>query len=240
MLILLIFLAGALHGLGPDHLAAITALSAVSGGTRRVVFVSARFAIGHAAVIAAAGLAAHFGRGLLSQDWEIRLDVAAGTLLLLAGLVMLAALLFGKIELHSHSHAHVHSHDASHDASHRAHQHRHFHLHFFTRDSSHAPHRHGEGRLAAALGALFAFGGVRGLLAVVPIALSETLVISALRVGAFTLGIIAAMVGYGLIAGPALRFVGSRPHFGARLAAALTSCFCIVAGAVTISSHWNG
>ena len=83
MLIILIFLAGVLHGFGPDHLAAITALSAVRGGTRRLVFFSTRFAIGHAAVIAAAGLAAHFGRGLLPQIWEARLDVAAGSLLLL-------------------------------------------------------------------------------------------------------------------------------------------------------------
>jgi len=225
MLLALIFFAGVLHGLGPDHLAAITALSAVSGGTRRLVFFSTRFAIGHAAVIAAAGLAAHFGRGMLPQVWEMRLDVLAGALLLLAGVAMLGALLLGKISLHSHQHSHAQE----------ALPHRHFHLHFFTRNS----HRHGQGRLAAALGALFALGGVRGLLAVVPIAISQTLAISALRVGAFTVGIIAAMVGYGVVAGPALRFVDSRPLFGARLAAALTACFCIVAGALTISSHWN-
>ena len=241
MLLALIFLAGVLHGLGPDHLAAITALSAVSGGTRRLVYFSTRFALGHAAVIAAAGLAAHFGRGLLPPMWEARLDVAIGALLLLAGLAMLVALLLGKISFHSHPHSHAHAHEDG--APEDAHQHRHFHLHIFSRDS----HHHGEGRLAAALGALFAFGGVRGLLAVVPIALSQTLVISALRVGAFTLGIVAAMVGYGLLAGPALRFIqsrpgstpGTRPLFGARLAAALTACFCIVAGALTISSHWN-
>jgi len=237
MLLALIFFAGVLHGLGPDHLAAITALSAVSGGTRRLVFFSTRFAIGHAAVIAAAGLAAHYGRGLLPQVWEVRLDVLAGGLLLLAGVVMLGALLLGKISLHSHLHSH---HSQQHPQSPEALPHRHFHLHFFTRDS----HRHGQGSLAAALGALFALGGVRGLLAVVPIAVSQTLAISALRVGAFTLGIIVAMVGYGVLAGPALRFIvaspDSRPRFGARLAAGLTAFFCIAAGVLTISSHWNG
>jgi nickel/cobalt exporter len=223
MLLALIFLAGVLHGLGPDHLAAITALSSFGGGATRLVFFSTRFALGHAAVIALAGLAAHFGRGLLPLTWEVRLDVAAGSLLLLAGVAMLVALALGKIKLH----AHVHAHDGSH-------QHRHFHLHFLAKDA----HRHGHGRIAAALGALFALGGVRGLLAVVPIAVSQTLAISALRVGAFTFGIIIAMVAYGMVAGPALRWTESRPLLGARVAAAVTAVFCIATGALTISSHW--
>ena len=58
MLLLAIFVAGVLHGLGPDHLAGITAFG-TSGGrdARRVVFFSTRFAAGHAVVIAAFGLA---------------------------------------------------------------------------------------------------------------------------------------------------------------------------------------
>ena len=229
MLLALIFFAGLLHGLGPDHLAAITALSAVGGGPRRLVFFSTRFALGHAVVIAAAGLVAHFGRDLLPERWEVCLDVAAGSLLVAAGVAMMVALMLGKIRVHAHSHEHEHG----------TTPHHHFHLHFF----SQASHRHGHGRIAAALGALFALGGVRGLLAVVPIAVSQTLAISTLRVAAFTLGIVVAMVGYGLIAGPALRWTSrwttSRPLFAARLAAAMTSLFCIAAGLLTISSHWT-
>src|SRR2546423_11453119 len=171
MLLALIFLAGVLHGLGPDHLAAITALSAMGGGATRLIFFSTRFAFGHAAVIAAAGLAAHFGRGLLPAAWEVRLDVAAGSLLLLAGVATLAALAFGKVSIHSHVHSHPHAKGASAGGP----AHRHLHLHLFFRDA----HRHGHGRLAAALGALFALGGVRGLLAVVPIAVSQRLAVSA-------------------------------------------------------------
>jgi hypothetical protein len=223
MLLALIFLAGALHGLGPDHLAAITALSAVGGGARRLVFFSLRFALGHSVVIAAAGMAAHFGRNLLPSAWELRIDQTAGALLLLAGVGLLIALAFGKLSLHAHAHAHA------------AGEHRHFHLHFFSR----AAHRHGHGRFAAALGALFALGGARGLLAIVPIATGQTLAVSALRILMFTAGIAAAMVAYGFAAGPALRFAESRPHFGARLAAAMTSVFCIVAGALTLT-HWKG
>lgn len=223
MLLALIFLAGVLHGLGPDHLAAITALSSVGGGARRLVFFSLRFALGHTAVIAAAGLTAHFGRDLLPAAWGARLDEIAGALLVLTGVALLAALLLGKVSLHSHAHKH--------DGS----EHRHFHLHFFAR----ASHRHGHGRLATAFGALFALGGARGLLAVVPIATSETLAVSALRIAAFTVGIAAAMVAYGLLAAPALKWTESRPHIGGRLAAALTSLFCIVAGALTLT-HWNG
>lgn len=223
MLLLLIFLAGILHGLGPDHLAAITALSAVGGGARRLVFFSARFALGHTAVIAAAGLAAHFGRDLLPPAWGARVDQIFGAALVLTGAALLAALALGKVSLHSHPHAH--------DGA----EHRHFHLHFFAR----ASHRHGHGRLAAALGALFALGGARGLLAVVPIATSETLAVSALRIAAFTGGIALAMVAYGVAAGPALRWTESRPYLGARLTAALTSLFCIAAGLLTFT-HWNG
>ena len=223
MLVAIIFLAGVLHGLGPDHLAAITALSAVGGGARRLVFFSLRFALGHTVVIAAAGLAAHFGRDLLPALWGARLDQFAGALLVLTGVALLVALLLGKISLHSHAHAH--------DGS----EHRHLHLHFFAR----ASHAHGHGRLAAALGALFALGGARGLLAVVPIATSETLAVSALRIAAFSCGILLAMVGYGLIARPALKWTESRPHLGARLAAAMTSLFCLAAGTLTLT-HWNG
>src|SRR4051812_6535722 len=185
MLLALIFLAGVLHGLGPDHLAAITALSAVGGGGRRLVFFSIRFALGHTIVIAAAGLAAHFGRDLLPASWGAHLDEFAGALLIVTGIGLFVALLLGKLSLHSHSHAH----------SHEADEHRHFHLHVFAK----ASHRHGHGRFAAALGALFALGGVRGMLAVVPIATSATLAISALRIAAFTVGTAAAMVAYGLL-----------------------------------------
>jgi hypothetical protein len=223
MLLALIFLAGILHGLGPDHLAAITALSAVDGGARRLVFFSLRFALGHTAVIAAAGIAAHFGRDLLPPLWGARLDQVAGGLLVFTGVVLFAALLLGKLSLHSHAHAHG------------AAEHRHYHLHVFAQ----ASHRHGHGRLATALGALFALGGARGLLAVVPIATSETLAVSALRIAAFTVGIALAMVAYGLLARPALQWLQARPHFGARLTAAMTSLFCIVAGTLTLA-HWNG
>lgn len=223
MLLALIFVAGMLHGLGPDHLAAITALSAVGGGARRLLFFSLRFALGHTAILAAAGLAAHFGRGLLPLAWGARADELAGTLLVLAGLALLAGLLLGKVSLHSHPHAHG------------AAEHRHFHLHFFAR----ASHRHGHGRVAAALGALFALGGARGLLAVVPIATGATLAVSALRIAAFTAGIALAMLAYGLLAGPVLRWTEARSRFGARLTTAMTSLFCIVAGTLTLM-HWNG
>jgi len=223
LLLALIFFAGILHGLGPDHLAAVTALSTVAGGARRLVFFSLRFALGHSAVLAAAGLAAHFGRDLLPAAWGARLDQVAGSLLVLTGVGLLVALALGKVSLHSHAHAHG------------AGEHRHYHLHFFSR----ARHEHGHGRLAAALGALFALGGARGLLAVVPIATSETLLISAVRIAAFTIGIAAAMVAYGLLAGPLLRWTEARPRIGARLATALTSLFCIAAGTMTLT-HWNG
>ena len=222
MLLALIFFAGVLHGLGPDHLAAITALSTVDGGARRLVFFSVRFALGHSVVIAAAGIAAHFGRNLLPATWDTNLDRAGGILLIVAGIALLVAVAFRKVSVHAHHH------------DHDGHEHEHFHLHFFRQLS----HRHGHGKFAAVLGALFALGGVRGLLAVVPIATSQTLAISALRITAFTLGIAGAMVAYGVLARPALRYAESRPVFGARLAAVMTSIFCVVAGILTFM-QWS-
>ena len=223
MLLALIFLAGVLHGLGPDHLAAITALSAARGAdSRRLFFFSTRFALGHAAVLAVAGVATHFLRVSMPVVWEHGFEMATAWLLIASGAAILLALGAGWLTVHSHPHQHSCG------------AHYHFHAHLF----GGREHRHAHGKLAATLGGLFALGGTRSLLAVVPAALAQTAGISLVRIGVFTTGIVAGMLAYGLIAGRALNRLQSNaeapgPGGGleaARAAFLLSGALCLAAG----------
>jgi ABC-type nickel/cobalt efflux system permease component RcnA len=227
LLLGMIFVAGVLHGLGPDHLAAITAFGAVAGRSfRRVTFFSLRFAAGHAVVIAVAALAGHFGRLALPLEWERGFDLGAAALLILTGIGMLIGLLTGHLAIHSHQHHH--------DAG----EHRHLHAHL----GGKAHHQHRHGRLAFTLGGLFALGGARSLLVIVPAAIAATFGQSVLRIGAFTLGIVIAMSAYGLLAGSVLERAAQnagahRQRWFLRLATGGVSLFCIVAGLLTLSER---
>lgn len=221
-----VFLAGVLHGLGPDHLAAITAFGAASGRFGRLTFFSLRFAAGHAFVILLAGLAAFFGLHLVPPAWGRGFELGAGGLLVVAGFALLAGLLTGRLVVHAHPHDHA------------AGRHGHYHLHLFGRSG----HAHAHGRFAALLGALFALGGTRSLLAIAPIALSATIAESLLRIGAFAFGIVITMVAYGWLAGGAVnRF--SRPSgslLPQRAACALAGGFSVAAGLFAILSGLRG
>jgi len=225
MLLAMIFFAGVLHGLGPDHLAAITAFGAVAGRNfRRITFFSIRFASGHALVIAAAALAAHFGRTALPLAWERGFDLVAAGVLLLTGVVLLVALAMGKVSIHAHQHEHAGS------------VHAHLHAHFHHR----AQHGHRHGKLAFLLGGLFALGGARSLLVIVPVALAATAATSLLRITAFTVGIAASMVAYGLAAGTMLGKTSesvSNQRLFFRLSTAAVALFCIVAGLITLGQR---
>lgn len=224
MLLLTIFLAGILHGLGPDHLAAITAFGAVVGHDfRRVAFFSIRFAAGHAVVLLGAALLAHFGRLAMPVSWERGFDITAACILLLTGLAMFAGLITGHISVHSHTHHHHHG------------DHQHVHAHLGDR----AQHEHAHGRLAFLIGGLFALGGARALLVIIPVALAQTLTESLIRVTAFALGIVVSMAAYGLVASGLLgrtQDVASpqRQALVLRITTAAVASFCVVAALLTL------
>jgi hypothetical protein len=228
LLLAMIFGAGVLHGLGPDHLAAITAFGAMAGNSfRRVTFFSVRFAGGHAAVIGGAALFAHFGRMALPLRWERGFDLGAATLLIVTGLALALGLITGRLSIHSHGHHHGPG------------EHRHVHAHF----GSPAEHQHGHGRLAFLLGGLFAMGGARSLLLIVPVALADTFAASMLRIAAFTLGIVASMTAYGFVAGGFLARANEassnpgRQQFIFRLTTSGVAVFCVVAGLIALSER---
>src|SRR5512147_833153 len=82
VLLSVLFFTGIVHGLGPDHLAAITAFGATVGRDfRRVVFFAIRFALGHAVVLIVAGLVGYFGQKLLPARVETAFEIGAGALL---------------------------------------------------------------------------------------------------------------------------------------------------------------
>ncbi|HLH08951.1 MAG TPA: hypothetical protein VKW78_17050 [Terriglobales bacterium] len=238
-MLLAIFGAGLLHGLGPDHLAAITAFAvAVEHDFRRVVVFAARFAGGHAVVIGIAGLLGHFGRMLLSPEWERRFDLSAGYLLVFTGILAVIGLLTGKLKIHQHHHFHGTG------------PHKHYHLHVQHEQAPHQhvdqEHEHVHGGLAASLGVLFALGGTRSLLVVVPMAVAATLPITMLRVSAFVVGIVLSMVGYAFLTQRAFERLSARASAAGRapafmlVSSYLLAVFCIVAGLMTIRERMLG
>lgn len=244
-LLLAIFAAGLLHGIGPDHLAAITAFGvAVEHDFRRVVWFAVRFAGAHAVVIAVAGIAGYFGRMLLPVAWENAFELGAGGLLVMVGVAALVGLASGKIKVHEHLHVHQH------------HPHKHLHVHMVPEKANtwdhEQEHQHQgtehvhRGGIAATLGILFALGGTRSLIAVVPIAVAPTFAQTLMRISFFVVGIILSMVAYafvtqrlfGKLAERANR-VGYAPAF-MKVSSYLLAGFCIVAGMMTIHDRLLG
>jgi ABC-type nickel/cobalt efflux system permease component RcnA len=238
-LLLAIFVAGLIHGIGPDHLAAITAFGvAVENNFRRVIWFAVRFAAAHAVVIAIAGVLLHFGRDLLSEGWQRAFDIGAGGLLVLTGLAVLIGLLTGKIKVHQHLHTHHH------------HPHKHLHVHVIPEHSHDWHHEHAHqgtehvhGGLAATLGILFALGGTRSLLMAVPLVIASTLWMTMLRVTVLVIGIIVSMVVYAFITQHTFEALankatalGRAPTF-LKASSYVLAGFCIVAGMLTINDR---
>jgi nickel/cobalt exporter len=241
-LLIAIFAAGLLHGIGPDHLAAITAFGvAVENDFRKVVWFAVRFAGAHAVVIAIAGVAGYFGRMLLPPALDSVFEIGGGGLLVLVGVAALIGLATGKLKVHEHMHMHHH------------HPHKHLHVHVlpekangWNHEHSHQGTEHVHGGMAATLGVLFALGGTRSLIAVVPIAVAPTFIQTLLRIAVFVLGIIMSMVTYAFItqhiferlADKASR-VGYAPAF-VKASSYVLALFCIVAGMITIRGSLLG
>ena len=221
----LIFVAGILHGLGPDHLAAITAVAGAGSGFQRITSFAARFALGHAVVILLAGSAAFFGRRFLPPMWERNFELLAGGLLVCGGIGLIVALATKRISLHRHLHGHGEA------------RHSHFHLHV----GEAARHKHVHGISAALLGGLFALGGSSSMLATTSAILSPNAIEFFLRIMVFTLGIVISMTGFGVAAGTFVKhsaaFMKGDPVARMRGLSFATACLCIVTGSWTIFSR---
>ncbi len=197
---------GVLHGLGPDHCAALASLIAHDPDHRASTRASFQFGLGHAAALGIFGLAAGASGLLIPESWERAAEVLAGVLLLAVGVLALTRR-DAQFVVHSHAHDHARADDG--------HPHAHWHTHMggaalFRQHEPRHPHRHPH--LAAIVGGAFGLSGVRALtLALPPLILAAHSLASALVfVVAFGLGVTIAMVGFGFVFQTARRGLLSR------------------------------
>jgi nickel/cobalt transporter (NicO) family protein len=187
---------GLLHGLGPDHCAAIATLGA-SGDRRKSLRVALSFAWGHTLVLGAlAGVCLALGVGLSEafERWAERL----GGFVLVA--IALAALLFPGTLEHGHPTLPHHKHDHDH-------------------------HHHGDARLGGVAGALMAVSGVRALaLALPPLLVGGALHLAGwVYLPAFGAGVFLSMAFVGLAVSAGTRRLSLRGASWLQRAVALSS-----------------
>ena len=172
--------AGAVHvASGPDHLAAVAPLSVESRG--RAWATGLRWGLGHSS-----GVALVAGVGFLVREqldlqalsgWSERL---VGVLLIGIGLWGLRRALWGALHTHSHDHGAL--------------EHSHLHAHSAGPQSGAKIHTHGHA--AFAIGTLHGFAGSAHFLGVLPALALPTGLDTAIYLGGFALGTVAAMVGF--------------------------------------------
>ena len=174
---------GFLHGLGSDHLVAITTLVSRGARSKEALIMGLRFGLGHMATLVLIGSLGIILNFTIPPSLEKGSEILGGILLVLLGAWILYDSLQGKFYLHGHLHAH----------SGENHQHLHFHL-WGRHETSHLYHH-----LPTLLGSAFALSGIGALLVVIPVVLAESMEKSVLYVLFFGIGIISSMSAYGLI-----------------------------------------
>jgi len=211
MLILLtMFALGLLHGLGPDHLAAIAALvskdATGQNARRRLAWLGVRFGLGHVTtLLLLAGVVGALGRNI-PDGWQRGLEQAGAVVLIFLGGWLLAEVFRRRVVAHTHPHTHDHA----------PLEHAHWHLHVGAKE--HAAHRHPH--LALVVGGLMGFSGARALLLAVPVVLAESAFDAAGRIVAFGLGIVISMALAGWLAHAAFSRLARTPAYARLLVSA--------------------
>ena len=208
---------GIYHGIGADHMLAVSTLARKGARRADVARLGLRFGMAHAGVLLVLCTVAVIWNFSVSPAWESRAEIFGGALLILLGAWTFLEWL--REAGHIHSHQHTHAPDAP------PHTHYHFHL-----QEDH-PKKHTHPHTSTLLGALFAFSGLRALLiTAVPIMQSRSLWLILLYLGVFGLGIILSMTVWGLIFGSALK--GERSGHWVSLTLSLSS--------VALGMYWIG
>lgn len=177
---------GLLHGLGPDHCAAMATLGVSASASRRAALRNAlTFAVGHMAVLGAVAVFC-VGVGIgISEAFERWAEILGGAVLVS---LALAALFLPSVLRHGH--AHLPHHGATH---------------------AHPPHERSL-RVSTAAGALMAVSGARSLfLALPPLVLGGTFRLHAWAyLPGFSLGILLSMGAFGLLVSAGSSRLGER------------------------------
>lgn len=216
MVLLLYFLNGLHHGLGSDHVMAITTLAGRGAGNREVTGLGLKFGLGHMGALVFLGGAALLMNLTIPASWESRAEAFGGGLLVLLGFWTFVEWLREVGYVHSHHHTH--------GRRPKGHVHYHFHL------QGHHPHQHAHPHFSTALGALFALSGLRSLLlGAVPILQARSLFWALIYILIFGLGIVTSMAACGWLAGAAAQRQGH-----GQAVTLLVSLFSVALGAYWI------
>lgn len=208
------FLNGLHHGLGADHVMALSNILVRGGRLREVSLMGLSFGLGHMGVLILLGGAALLFNFTIPDQWERNAEIFGGGLLILLGAWTFAEWLREVGYIHSHTHSHGHG---------KEHEHYHFHFH------GRHPHQHVHAHLSTLLGGLFALSGVRALLLmVVPILEVRSLYWALGYIVVFGIGIVVSMTAFGLLAGSAL----NRTRHRSRITLLLS------ASSVTLGAYW--
>ena len=202
---------GLVHGLGPDHCAAIATLGTSTdehgnpkAARLRTLWIAVRFAIGHALMLGMVALICVAAGVGLSEAFEKWAEVAGGAVLIA---LAISALFFPSVLRHGHPHLPGHGHSHVHPPAERS------------------------ARVSTAAGALMAVSGARSLL----IALPPLMVGGALKLSAwaylpgFAVGILVSMGVVGVIVAEGAARLGDRLRQGVALASGLIGIWWIVA-----------
>jgi len=200
LVFLALFAAGVLHGLGPDHLAALAALIGKNAGPRaprELAWLGLRFGFGHVGALLFLAVVAWALGATLSDPWQRALEKISGALLVFLGGWLLADVFRRRVVLHSHPHSHHHGEV----------EHEHPHIHLGADERSLA--RHGHPHLALAAGGLMGFSGARSLLVALPLVLAGSPGAALAGVAAFGLGIVVSMTAAGWLGHQAFARLGA-------------------------------
>ena len=204
---------GILHGLGMDHVMAITTLVRRGGSRAEAAWTGIKFGLGHMGVLGLAAAGGLLLRFTIPARFELAMERLGGMLLVALGVWVLLGLRGRNWVIHSHPHEH--------DPAQSVHTHVHVHRHGLEE------HRHSH--LAWSLGAVFALSGVRSLLVMVPVVLAPRFVVALVYILLFGLGIVVSMSLYGWMVAH-LFSLASKDRFLDRLAGALTGVASLAMG----------
>lgn len=222
---------GSVHALEADHMAAVTSFAVRRPAPRDAIRFGIQWAIGHGAVVIAAGAVLLFiGLSIPDAATAWLEKIVGGVLILLGGSTMLHAARLhahgtaGHAHLHSHKlpqpHGHSHAEDVEPVHSHAVHSH--------SARSPHAPGRRSWSQAPTAIGALHGLAGAAPAVALLQVATMNSVAGGMLYLTIFAVGTAIGMAAYAAITG----FVAGRAALASERAARVVG---LVGGLATIA-----
>jgi ABC-type nickel/cobalt efflux system permease component RcnA len=128
LVLVLGFVSGMRHALDPDHIAAVSTIVAEHRNIRRSVRIGAFWGVGHAGMLAAAGIGVLVFKIAIPEGLATALELAVGAMLVILGGHVLWRIVRDRFHLHVHEHEgerhlhwHSHRHGPDHHHEHRGH-----------------------------------------------------------------------------------------------------------------------